>query len=1179
MNTTLLKTFGQKARTLLIDGVTRKLHYWGFNKDGAVTERPESIPGGYLFREGVFDDTTVPRLWQSLEEAVNKDGLHEVAERSAYIWFNRLMALQILGKNNYEQPLLAQVSVEEQTPLLVKKARSGQYNFLNNSEQERLKKILTDYERETQVFAILLIGFCHSHSLLNRVFGTIDDYTELLLPDDILNSGGFLDLLNNGGYITDDDYKKVELIGWLYQFYISEKKDQVFKNFKDGKKAEPKDIPAATQIFTPNWIVKYMVENTVGKIWLEKHPQSPVKESLKYLVEAADNETSEPIIDEVKDLKLLDPASGSGHILVEGFELLYKMYLEEYYPADEAVESILQNNLYGLDIDLRAAQLAQFALLMKAAQYHPDILKKDIIPHIHAMPAPVNFTKEDVQSFLGIEGAAYVKPLQDVLHLMLQAQNLGSIMQFDIKEEAWNYILSQLRQWQERKDLDLLHQELLTKLKPYLHVLEVLTQQYEAIAANPPYMSSKNSNPSLKSYVDRNYAESRFDLFAVFMEVCYKHLTGNGYYGMINQHSWMFLSSFEGLREDILKHQSIVNMLHLGPRTFDEMSGEVVQSTAFVIKKEYPNNRYQGIYYRLIEERNSIAKEEVFLEKEKKCFSIDQTTFLKLPGNPIAYWASQNVVSIFEKNKTINDVALARKGNTTTNNDRYVKFWFEVSIENVAIEYESISKANNDGKYWLPYNKGGGFRRWYGYNETVCYWKNNGEEIKSLPKSVVANEKLYMLEGSTWGHINSYKFSCRYFPKGFIFDNAGNCLFSDKKDMLYLNGFLNSIVFQKLSEYTNPTLGFSSGEVAKIPIITNETNQSEISLITQENINISKSDWDSRETSWDFQTNRLISFAQKNLEECYNKWFREISDEFFKMHSNEEYLNKLFIEIFGIEEVSPIVPVTDITLLQEEIDFNKLDESQLHPENPLVLPIKKNVIIQQLVSYIIGCSMGRYRLDKPGLQIAYLNPIKEESEAYTYTSPVTGESHQIEIDEDGIIPLMGVKGNFADDAYNRLRQFLVAVWGEGALTQNINYMQDCLNQDLEDYLVKKFWAYHVRTYSKKPVYWLFSSKKGAFQALVYMHRMNRFTAEKLRDKYLLKHIQFLEQEIARMDGNTTGLAKSEQKRLDQLHKDLQECNDYDLLLKDIATKQIEFDLDEGVTRNYELFKGVVAPIK
>ncbi|RYE53610.1 MAG: SAM-dependent methyltransferase, partial [Sphingobacteriales bacterium] len=385
MNTALLKTFGQKARTLLIDGVIRKLHYWGFNIDGAVTESPEAIPGGYIFRETVYDDVAVPLLWRNLESAINREGVHEVAERAAYIWFNRFMALQILGKNGHEQSLLEPVSVEEQTPVIVKRARGGQYEYLNKAEQERLKKILTDYEKETQAFAILLIGFCHNHSLLNRVFGSIDDYTELLLPDDILSSGGFLDLVNNGDYITDEDYRQVELIGWLYQFYISEKKDQVFKKFKDGKKAEAKDIPAATQIFTPNWIVKYMVENTVGKIWLEKHPHSPIKESLQYLVEAADNnETPEPIIEEVRDLKLLDPASGSGHILVEGFELLYKMYQEEYYPADEAVESILQNNLYGLDIDLRATQLAQFALLMKAAQYYPDVLKKDIIPHIYA---------------------------------------------------------------------------------------------------------------------------------------------------------------------------------------------------------------------------------------------------------------------------------------------------------------------------------------------------------------------------------------------------------------------------------------------------------------------------------------------------------------------------------------------------------------------------------------------------------------------------------------------------------------------------------------------------------------------------------------------------------------------------------------------------------------------------
>jgi len=1179
MNTTLLKTFGQKARTLLIDGVTRKLHYWGFDKDGAVTESPESIPGGYLFRESVFDDTTAPHLWLSLEEAINKDGLNEVAERAAYIWFNRLMALQILGKNNYEPPLLEPVSVEEQTPLLVKRARGGQYDFLNKFEQERLKKILTDYEKETQAFAILLIGFCHNHSLLNRVFGSIDDYTELLLPDDILSSGGFLDLLNNSDYITDKDYQQVELIGWLYQFYISEKKDQVFKRFKDGKKAEAKDIPAATQIFTPNWIVKYMVENTVGKIWLEKNPHSPIKESLKYLVEATNtNETPEPIIEEVKDLKLLDPASGSGHILVEGFELLYKMYLEEYYPADEAVESILQNNLYGLDIDLRAAQLAQFALLMKAAQYHPDVLRKNIIPHIHAMPAPVHFTKEDVELFLGEEGAAYIKSLQDILRVMLQAQNLGSIMQFDITEAERVYILQQFRQWKERKDLDLLQQELLKKLAPCLEVLELLTQQYEAIAANPPYMGQKNMNAPLKTYVNKLYPKSCADLMTVFMEVFYMRAKKDGFYSFINLPSWMFISTFQELRESILDKNYISSLIMLGRGIFGSDFGSVT----LTIRKSPPGNKL-SFFKRLSESKVKVesieAKEASFHNKQLNEYVFEQKRFYDIPLTCFSFWLPEKAIQYYKDSKRVVDISTPVQGLATGENERFLRDWFEVDILKVGFDFKSIADAHSSNRKWFPYNKGGEFKKWYGNKNFVIAFDKPNYEVLSNQGNRLPSKQFYFKDSITWSKVTLGGLAFRLFDGGAIFDVSGCSIFADIDTLKYLMALFNSAIKEVYVYSLTQSVNYEVGLIKSVPVLDlNKEVYSKILKISEENISITKLDWDSRETSWDFQLNPFLKLAQSDLSQSFQIWAERSTGDFLQLHKNEVELNKIFIEIYGFQdELTPDVPFDKVTILQDELDFNAL-EILAQPFKGL-LPIKKDVPIQQLISYTVGCFMGRYRLDKSGLQVAHPNPGSEALEAYTYTSQVTGDKHQIEIDEDGIIPLMGSKGNFADDAYNRLRQFLIAVWGEKTLTQNINFMQDCLNQDLEDYLVKKFWGYHVRMYSRKPIYWLFSSKKGAFQALVYMHRMNRFTAEKLRDVYLLKHIQYLEQEIARMEGNMTALSKIDQKKLDQLRKDLQECNDYDLLLKDIATKQIEFDLDDGVTHNYELFKGVVAPIK
>ena len=441
MNT---KTFAQESRNLLMDGVAKKLLYWGFDTNGNVLEQPNKLSGGYTFRGEVFDDADVPQLWESLKNAVQHKGIEVVVEEAAYTWFNRMMALRIMVKNGYEQSQLENVTGMEHTPVILQKARQGHYGFLNTVEQERLKKIIGDYSKDQEAFALLLVGYCHANKTLDKVFGKLDDYTELLLPDNMLQDSGFLHLLNTTDAISDDEYQQVELIGWLYQFYISEKKDEVFASFKKNKKAEAKDIPAATQIFTPNWIVKYMVENTAGKIWLDKHPNSPLKSQMKYLVENEDDMSSRAesrdLINNVEELTLIDPAAGSGHILVEGFELLYQMYMEEYYTPEEAVESILKNNLFGLDIDDRAAQLATFAILLKAAKKYRDIWHKDWLPNVYAMPEAQDFSMQEVKDFLGADGTEYAEELDAALRLMKQAKNLGSVMKLKLSEAARNFI-------------------------------------------------------------------------------------------------------------------------------------------------------------------------------------------------------------------------------------------------------------------------------------------------------------------------------------------------------------------------------------------------------------------------------------------------------------------------------------------------------------------------------------------------------------------------------------------------------------------------------------------------------------------------------------------------------------------------------------------------------------------
>ncbi len=1214
MNTSQLKTFAQKARNIIRDGVSRQLKYWGFDENGNVECRPEKVEGGIVHREEIIDDPSVMKRWETLNHAVKHQGFDQVVEEAAYTWFNRMMAIRILSKNGYGVPQLEYGADGAQTPLILQRARRGQFAFLNKEEQTRLKLVLTDYSKDTQAFAILLTGYCHSHSLLNSIFGRLDDYTELLLPSNMLNETGFIHFLNTTTAISDEDYRQVELIGWLYQFYISEKKDQVFAQFKKNQKAEAKDIPAATQIFTPNWIVKYMVENTVGKIWLDKHPGSPLKAGLKYLVESPDQPLGDPLISEISQLKLLDPAAGSGHILVEGFELLFQMYLEEYYMPEEAVESILKNNLFGLDIDLRAAQLARFAILMKAASKYPEILQKNILPKVFAMPVPANFSRQEILDFLGSEGRQYEEKLSEALQLMQQAQNLGSVMKFDFPAEIRSFIVTRLENLKNKAFRDNLEEVLVQKIAPFIEVLAVLTNRYEAIAANPPYMGQSNMNGELKQYVNQHYPLSKSDLFAVFIEVMIDRLELNARLGCITMEAWMFLLSYEKLRNHILDNYSIVSLAHFGWHIIGIAFG-----TASLILEKSRNIKTGQYSYLTIDD---IDRKEntpfAFPKKDNGRYAnIPQSNFFQIPGSPIAYWVTENEIQVFQKSQLFEDIGKPRQGLGTTNNDRFLRDWFEIDFKKTCLNPQSRNSAIESGKKWFNYTKGGGFKKWYGNIEALVNWENDGLEIKNAligkNPNIPRSESLYFKEGITWGLISSGSFSCRRVDYNGLFDVGGSMSFPAKKDKDYLLAFLNCKLSKRFLNIINPTMNYQVGDIKRLPIINDINNQ--IPLISQNSVNISKQDWDSRETSWDFKTtplfdallgdigmatsqfvrSRLQSGLQDGafLQKVYDKYIALWSLLFYRLHENEEELNRIFIDIYGLnEELDPQVPLKDITILQEELDTKALEKTDkaLHKRRqwkleegkwelfvdetkPLPeLPIKRDVVMKQLVSYSIGCMMGRYRLDQPGLQIAHPNPTHEEVCTYDFNG------HGFEIDDDGIIPLMGSNCTFADDAVNRFNYFLEVVWGAETLTQNKNFLVDCLNQEIEKYLVKDFWKDHCQTYKKKPIYWLFASEKGAFQVLTYMHRMNRFTAEKIRSKYLLKHLQHLQQEIGLLE-NMSGLSRDEQKRLDTLRTQYDECVRYELLLKDCADQQIEFDLDDGVTVNYELFKRVVAPIK
>lgn len=1176
METNLIKSFAKDARILLLDGVMQRLTYWGFNADGHNDQKLQATQGGYIFRGQVHTDVTVPAKWNKLKKRLtDKQALRDVLEEAAYTWFNRLMAIKILEANGYIDPVL-QFAKDMHTPLMVQNAKKGQHQLTKLSDKNLLIEYLKE-DQEENAFGLLVADLCNRNKVLHDIFGRIDDYTELLLPQNLLQKNGLLDLINSDA-IRVEDYKEVELIGWLYQFYISDKKDEVFAGFKKNKKARAEDIPAATQIFTPKWIVKYMVENTVGKIYLDYEPASSLREDMKYLVESDTSASlSVPIIKDVTELTLIDPACGSGHILVTGFELLFKMYREEGYTAKQAVENILDHNLFGLDIDDRAMQLARFAVLLKAAEFDAEILHKGIIPHIYGFPEEGHFTSEELQLFLGYGGQQYVVELKEGLQLLNQGKNLGSALKLNIGEKAYPCIQKKYLEWSKKAqtaNLDLEQMGIFNRLRPFLEVLLVLGKKYAAAVANPPYLGPRNMNGQLKQYVDKNYPLTKSDLFATFIEISLELIINDGSLSMINQESWLFNSSYKLIRNKIVKDYKIINLLHLGTRTFDEVSGEKVRSVAFTMSKAKTGRL--GTYFRLTEPNSSAKKEQAFLTKKQVYNKVDQSQFKEIEGTPFAYWISLKVLELFKNYKNLAHYSSPRKGNSTSDNDRFLRLWYEVNIEKCAFYFDNQHNALRLGRNWIPYNKGGGTRKWYGYNEYLIDWTDNGNPIREIPTSVVTNEKYYMKPGLTWSAISSKTYGLRYFNEGFIFDNNGCCLFDLKSNKDYLAGLLNSKVFFYIIGQLNPALAFHPGDVKKFPIILNENR-----LDTIENYKISKKDWDSRETSWDFEQPLLLNDAA-NLSQAYQTWQSQVTQDFFQLHTNEEELNRIFIDIYGLQdELTPEVALKDITILQEELaknDMEALEETfRTQGKDGIVLPINKSEVISQFISYAIGVFMGRYRLDRPGLHIAHPDPTEQETAAYTYNG------HTIAIDDDAILPLMGDDCAFPDDALVRTKDLIHAVWGEPSLTENINFVHDALGMELHKWLTERFWGCHTKMYKKKPIYWLFSSntkkpQNAAFKVLVYMHRMDKYTVQKIQRQYLHSHQEYINRELEKLTENEENLGKLEIKRLEQLHDWVLECRDYNEVLKALAVQEIEFDLDDGVSVNYEKFEGAVAKI-
>ena len=1208
MDTGRIKQFAIESRKILKEGVMQRIKALGFDEQGRTPDVPEKVQGGTRYQGRMIENERFYDSWIALNEHIQKVGVKAVYEEAAYTWFNRLIAIRIMQKNHFIEPVLSYDNPEIRVPHIVSEARRGSIMCsLSDDEQNRLRNLLMDDTKTQEQFALLIIAYCRENAVISKCFGGIAPYLELLLPDDILSQNRFIDLLNNTNeYITEEQFRSAELIGWLYQFYISEKKDEVFASFKKGRKAEAEDIPAATQIFTPNWIVKYMVQNTVGRIYLDNNPYCPLKKDWKYLVEPTEKTPKEAIlnIDNLEDLTLADLACGSGHILVEGFDLLYSLYIDEGYSRYDAVKNIFTKNLTGIDLDTRAKQMATFALLLKAAQIDPKFLDGEIMPRVYDMPNVDRYTWRDLNGHmtcaLNIEmrDENISTELDEAFDLMSQAQNLGSIMKFDISDATREFIIKCVEEQNKQHQFE----DSFRDLFHGFNIILALTEKYATLALNPPYMGNGNMNDILSNYAKKNYEEGKADLMTVFMILSQNKICDKGKYGMINLPSWLFLSTFDKLRNSILNSFHIDSLIHMGRGIFGIDWG----STAFVFSKYIVDSdgayfrlhkrNFQHIYYYHIEQLFLSAlgdhtfkynfddyrdKEGVSFKAESKeegiqlYYKINQSDFKKIPGCPIAYWAASKIIDAFQIN-TLRNISQTSEGIKTGNNDKYLRLWTEVNASDI-----SITMPSYENRKWDLLHKGGDKRKWYGNIDNVVLWENDGYKIRNSSNSGIQGVAMFPKDCFTWSDISSKGLSFRIKPKNHKIDSKGPSGFCDDSTLLYYTiGLLNSRITDYCSAFLNPTISFKVGNVRNIPFIYDAERNLVISNIVDKNISISKYDWDAHETSWDFKTSPLLEYSGGEIEEE-----GEVADlglipdslkdqveqykviwqkRFNQLHSNEEELNRLFIEIYGLQdELTPDVPLDEITILQQgEISIEN-NQIVWHPD----------VIMKQFISYAIGCMMGRYRLDKKGLCIAHPNPSAEEIAPYYYNEG------SFEIDDDGIIPLMAKESRFDDNCVNRFTDFVKLVFGEETLTDNMNYLEEALGKSVEQYLIKDFWKDHKKMYQNRPIYWLFSSKKGAFQVIAYMHRMNKYTVENIRNKYLLPHIEYLRQELASLDARVSALTAQERKLYQKLQKDLDECMEYHDRLHSVADQQIDFDLDDGVVVNYAKFGDVLAKLK
>ena len=1165
MDKNAIKKFAVWARTELIARVSLKGVEYGIIEDNIEDANADSVGGKVLTADE-------KKQRQALIAEINDKGYKQVMEEVAYTWFNRFSALRFMEVNGY-LPSHVRVFTDEGNnfkPQIITEAIHLDLDGLDTDKVYELK----DAEKTEELYKYLLIVQCNAlNKILPGMFQKIADYTELLLPDNLLREGSVIQQMIE--LIPEDDWKDaVQIIGWLYQYYNSEKKDDVFAALKKNVKITKENIPAATQLFTPDWIVRYMVENSLGRLWLEGHPD--VKEQLLpteeeqsayaagnrdpedtkwhyYLEEAEQEPEVQAQLAEIRkeyaaltpdQLKVIDPCSGSGHILAYMFDVLMKIYESYGYTTREAVASIVENNLYGLDIDDRAAQLAYFAVMMKARQYDRRFFSRGIQPHVYAIMESNHVDKFAVDYFCNGD-AKLTAAMDTVISELHDAKEYGSIL--TVTPQDWSALYDRFAEITE--DINMSRDTALRELLPLVQVAEALTQKYDVVVTNPPYMNVNGMNGKLGEFIKKNYPETKSDLSTVFMEKAFSICTTNGYMAMINIPVWMFITSYTGLRENIIQSKSIANLLHLGRGIFGSDFG----TTAFVIQNteiRHKQSKFYKLYFRQGEVNSVEEKEKMFFERVGEYIS-SQDFFDVIPDSPIAYWASKELLNDFKQGKSASEYASPKQGMSTCDVNRFTKYWFEV------LSYDTNIFDKTNIKKWVRYNKGGNFRKWYGNREYVVYWGENGDSLSSNG-ALLRNRDVYFQPFLAWTKISSAGTGFRKFEDYFLFDGAGGSLFNKNCgiESNYLLGMLNSKVNTLILNLISPTLNFNENHIGSIPILKCEDQKviENISKIVNHAVDLSKLDWDTFETSWDFQRHPLLRKVS-TIAEAFEQWQTECDDRFNQLKANEAELNRIFIDIYGLQdELTPEVEDKDVTVRKADLGRD----------------------IRSFISYTVGCMFGRYSLDVDGLAYA-----GGEWDASKYAS--------FAADKDNIIPICDDE-YFEDDIVGLFVKFVKTVYGADTLDENLKFIADALGGKgqpkdvIRNYFLNDFYKDHCKIYQKRPIYWLFDSgKKNGFKALIYMHRYQPDTIARIRTDYVHEQqaryrtaIADLEQRIANA---STGERVKLNKKLTTLQAQDTEIRTYEEKIHHLADQMISIDLDDGVKKNYAIFQDVLAKIK